>query len=250
MRICVATLLASALSLGAAHAASAADMPVKARRAPASVVAHTFTGIYAGGQVGGGWSTSTMTNVDGTHFFNFIGETRSIDDSSVVGGVFGGIQRQFGTLVFGAEGGAAWGTFTDTIQAPGPFFASDNYKTEISNIYYAVGRIGAAFDRVLLYVKGGWATARVRTQSDEVPAFFHYGVSSERHHGYVVGGGAEYAYNSFITAGIDYSYYDLGNKTHVGVDFPLVNFSNYVVDVHPKVHTVMGRLIFKTNWGQ
>ena len=235
----------AAISFGISQAAYAADMPIKApvyTKAPPPVVAYNWSGIYFGGQAGGAWSDTTVTNVQGTHFFNFVGDSRSISDSAFLGGAFLGAQWQINSIVVGIEGGAAWGKLSDTVHAPGPF-ALDNYKAEIKDLYSITGRIGFAADRFLIYAKGGWATAKVSTQSDEVPAFQHFGNSSERHNGYVIGAGIDYAFWNNLIAGIEYDYYDLRTKTHTGVDS--INFSPYVVDVHPKVQTVMGRLSYK-----
>jgi len=250
MRTKIVSLLAVAFSLGVVQAASAADMPTKGPvyKGPAPVVAYDWSGIYVGGQVGGGWSHTTVTNVAGIHFFNFIGDSRSMDDSAFLGGLFVGAQQQFGSFVIGVEGGSAWGSLSQTIQARGPFFAADNYNAKILDLYSVAGRLGYAFDRVLVYGKAGWATASVSTQSDEVPAFNHFGNSSARHNGYVVGVGIDYAWTPNLIAGIEYNYYDLRTKTHVGVDTLGPGFSAYDVDVHPKVSTVMARLSYKFGW--
>ena len=209
------------------------------------VVAYDWSGFYVGGQVGAGWSNTTVTNVAGTHFFNFIGDSRSMDDTAFLGGLFIGAQQQFGSVVVGIEGGSAWGTLSQTVQALGPF-ALDNYNAEIRNIYYVAGKLGYAFDRFLVYGKGGWATASVSTQSDEVPAFNHFGNSSARHNGYVVGAGLDYAWTPNLIVGLEYDYYDLRTQTHIGTNS--INFSAYNVDVHPTVSTVMARLSYKFGW--
>jgi outer membrane immunogenic protein len=240
---------AAVLGLGLSQAAIAADMPVREpvyTKAPPAVVVYNWSGIYIGGQAGAGWSDTTVTNVQGFHFFNFIGDSRSISDSAFLGGAFIGAQWQFSSIVVGIEGGAVWGKLSNTIQAPGPF-ALDNYKAEVKDLYSITGKLGFAADRFLIYAKGGWATAKVSTQSDEFPAFQHFATSSERQNGFVVGAGIDYAFWNHLIAGVEYNYYDLGTKSQTGVDS--INFSPYVVDVHPKVQTIMGRLSYKFSVG-
>src|ERR1700712_570696 len=116
----------AALAALVALPALAADLRVKAI-APALAPAYDWSGFYIGGQAGGAWSESSVTNVTGTHFFNFIGDSRSMSASNALGGVFVGVQKQFGVFVLGAEGGSAWGTISRTVQSPGPF-ALDNYN--------------------------------------------------------------------------------------------------------------------------
>ena len=52
MRTMRASAIALALCLGAAPNVFAADLPVKAPRAPAAIVASTWTGCFLGGHVG------------------------------------------------------------------------------------------------------------------------------------------------------------------------------------------------------
>ena len=82
------------------------------------------------------------------------------------------------------------------------------------------------------------------TGADEVPAFNHFGSSSERHNGWTIGAGLEYAFTREVIFGVEYNYIDLESKRHVGTTTaaPFV----YVVDVDPgPISTVTARLSFK-----
>ena len=57
MRIRLASLLTVALSLGAAQAVSAADIPAPVYKAPpVAIVAYNWNGFYVGGHFGWGWA--------------------------------------------------------------------------------------------------------------------------------------------------------------------------------------------------
>src|SRR5215203_4058800 len=108
MRVRIASLLLAPLCL-ISQSASAADMPVKARPAPA-VAAFSWSGCYVGGNVG--WKSGRSS---GTEFIpqaagaGGTSEASSLDvgsqnDSTAVGGGQVGCNWQSGRFVYGLEG--------------------------------------------------------------------------------------------------------------------------------------------------
>lgn len=233
-KLLIALALAGTVSLSTTAGA-------EPRLAAAPAIAYDWSGLYIGIHGGSGTSHTTVTNVTDTHFFNFIGDSRSITASGFLGGVILGAQKQFGLMVLGIEGGSTWGTLSRTVRAQGPF-ALDNYNAKVVDPRFVAGKIGVTFDRTLVYGKGGWAAAGVSTQSDEFPRFTHFGHSSGHHNGYVVGVGIEYAWMAHVVAGIEYNYYDLGAKTQAGNSN---SFGSYNVTVHPTAHAILARLSYK-----
>lgn len=233
-------LIALALAGTASISTTAGAEP---RPAAGPAMAYDWSGLYIGIQGGSGTSHTTVTNVTDTHFFTFIGDSRSITASGFLGGVILGAQKQFGLMILGIEAGSAWGTLSKTVRTQGRF-TLDNYNAKIIDPRFVAGKIGVTFDRTLIYGKGGWATAGVSTQSDEFPEFTHFGHSSGRQNGYVVGVGAEYAWMAHVIAGIEYNYYDLGAKAQVGTSN---TGGSYTVAVHPTAHAIVARLSYKFN---
>jgi len=187
---------------GAQAADLSARMPVKA----AAVVAQTFnwTGIYVGAHLGYGWSRSTYTDEVLPDW------SLNTKPDGILGGGQIGYNYQAGAWVFGAEADFSWtgikGTDVDTYF----FWFDDRYQTKIDWTSTITGRIGYAFDRSLLYVKGGAAFARTKIdyQWDGVDI----GSGSRTSTGWTLGGGLEYAFAHQWSARLEYNYMDFGKR--------------------------------------
>lgn len=174
--------------LGIAGTASAADLRV---RPPivAPVPLFSWTGCYIGGYVGGAWNErdTTFTDLGNSNFGAFSGGVvrgrvegshswnAGLDDSFIGGGTVGCNWQPVGSpFVFGIEGEVGYlkleGSAFDPLLNPGlPVTAvggtPDVLGTARVGDWYGMitGRLGyAAWDRVLLYVKGGAAFVPVR----------------------------------------------------------------------------------------
>jgi outer membrane immunogenic protein len=71
---------------------------------------------------------------------------------------------------------------------------------------------GSAWDRWLLYAKGGAAWAGDK-YSAFIPVFNEQLEASETRTGWIVGGGIEWAFWSNWSAKAEYDYYDFGTRT-------------------------------------
>ncbi|MBU2533734.1 MAG: outer membrane beta-barrel protein [Alphaproteobacteria bacterium] len=166
------SVLAADLS-GTPRYGSIKDEPTYAR-------AFSWTGVYVGGHVGGAWLDVDQTrNSLVSHYYND-NQVYGLSPSGLLGGGHIGANYQTDSFVFGVELSYSGGEVDDAIRAAGPF-ALNNYNTELNDLFTATGRLGFAADRWLVYVKGGYATAEIATESNESPAFAHFGSSSKRH---------------------------------------------------------------------
>jgi outer membrane immunogenic protein len=195
------TASAVALTAPAFGADMSSPQPMAYTKAPMVAPAFTWTGLYLGGHGGYGW-----------------GRIRSIDptgltpDSTVdtKGGLAGGqigYLYQMGPWVLGVEGTMAWSDVK--FNSVGPFgIGTINVKNDY--IGTVAGRAGYAFDRALLYGKGGVAFTR-----DVLAATDGLGGTSSgtfNRTGYVVGGGVEYAFWDRWSARVEYNFLDFGTK--------------------------------------
>jgi len=207
------------LTLGLAGVAMAGFVAAQAR-ADTDV---DWTGFYAGAQLGGAWSNIDL-QFQNANYFNTLGPTvvgNKIDNdpSGVIGGVLGGYNYQTGPWVFGLELTASAADMKE--ERPSPLFPKlDTNTSQINWLTTATGRLGYAWDRWLLYAKGGWAGGEVSVTLFDQSA----GV-----------------YGSY-----DYSDLNFDDKT---ITCPNCNgvgagFGTPIVDDDIKVQSVVGRLTF------
>jgi len=212
----LALLAAIPVSAMAADLGRPAPAPVYTK-APPPVMLYSWTGCYVGVNGGGLWARKTFTTT--AAFGNF--PAGSADGSlDISGGVFGGqvgCNYQFGSWVIGAQGDYDWSgassSFNDLV-----FLTTDSVK--VKSLASVTGRLGYAWDRFLLYAKGGGAWER--DDYGAVAALVSLTASDTRN-GWTVGGGGEYAFTDWLTGFAEYDYYDFGTKTEtlVGTGGPV-----------------------------
>ncbi len=225
----------SGVALAAGVPAHAADLgrPVyKApppAAAPVPVPVFSWTGCYIGGHIGWGWGRDKVSIPN-------LAETAGVPPEEVAGlsvpsvtgdtnGILGGGQvgcnYQFApNWVVGVEGdGSAAdikGDVTESVLFANPFTGapetiSGSAHAKTDWIASATGRLGWAWDRVLLYAKGGAAWAGDKFSAD-IPIFGEHLEASETRPGWTVGGGIEWAFWENWSAKVEYDFYDFGTR--------------------------------------
>lgn len=210
---------ASALVVLATQQAMAADlaakMPVKAP-VPMMAPIYNWTGFYIGGVAGYGWGSDDWTRLDGSGGSSANGTVRSFDTSGATVGGQLGYNYQINQLVLGAEGGMVWSGIK------GSFVGANNngpasWNSDTRWIASIAGRLGVAFDNVLLYGKGGvaWADdnythpATSGPGAGNIPLLYS---ASDTRTGWLVGAGIEYGFTPNWSAKIEYNFMDFGSK--------------------------------------
>jgi outer membrane immunogenic protein len=205
-----------------ASVAQAADMPRKAPVKPVVAPALSWTGFYVGVHAGTGWGDMQWRDS-----FDPINPTTLIrgpdTDYKVNGAVAGGqigYNWQADWAVFGIEADASWAHIDGN--GIGPNFGGsclqngDPCRTKIDSLGTITGRLGVAFDPVLLYVKGGAAWVHEKHTvgfTDPVfPAASYSGTTSKTLWGWTIGGGAEFAMSPNWSGKIEYNYIDLRDE--------------------------------------
>ncbi|MFY9693901.1 MAG: outer membrane beta-barrel protein [Xanthobacteraceae bacterium] len=249
--------LVSALAVAIAAplgAAKAADMPLKAPRAP-TVTNFNWTGFYIGGNVGGGWSD---TNFSGSA--TDLGVTSTFSGSNHYSGALGGGQiganYQFtNNWVAGIEADGDWANLSGTANvctfSAGVVTGCASDKNKFSDFGTVRGRLGYAVNNVLLYGTGGWAWGNTKTTSaltcagpgcPAVGLAFTGGATSASAtpSGWVAGAGVEWAvagnwilrfeYLHLQFNGVGESYASTG--TLIGVPFTLTSSSTSNIGVN------------------
>ncbi len=222
-KLLAAHLAAFAVTL--AGAASAADLAVKA---PVPVAPFNWTGCYIGIHVGAGFAKKDITDpvqlVQDS--FNFPGYTPGVTTVSpspsgaIIGGQ-GGCDYQFAAspIVIGIQGDVAGATLRNNrvVGLDTGETATVDAKTEF--LTSVTGRIGYAFDDVLLYAKAGAAMAgdkyEVSGTYTGLPFDFR---GLEDRWGWTAGAGVDWAFTRHWSANLEYDYYGFGNRTSTFAD--------------------------------
>jgi outer membrane immunogenic protein len=185
---CVQTnlLLTAIVSVGLINMASAADLsaggPVYARAPVVVAAAYDWSGFYAG--INGGGATGRINwNADG------FGNEGSHDVSGgTVGGQIGYRWQTPSSWVFGLEAQGNWADFKGSnasLQFPG-----QTNQTRIDSFGLFTGQIGYAWNRTLLYVKGGAAvTDNHYTAVSTLPPLIGVDTANEARWGATLGAG-------------------------------------------------------------
>jgi outer membrane immunogenic protein len=186
--------------------------------APAFVPAFTWTGLYIGGEFGGGWGHSQGTFDSGNRAFPSGFELAPINTSGVLGGVVLGYNYQiYGPVVIGVEGNFDWGNLQGSATSQSPLLPFSRTVDVTGNNWLAnvSGRLGYGWNNVLLYGKGGvgWGNSPrtvttnfaglVQSTSLDVDS----GVARP-----LVGGGVEWAFAPHWSLKAEYDYL-FGSRT-------------------------------------
>jgi outer membrane immunogenic protein len=179
------------IALGMAPAI-AADLGARPyTKAPAAAIAiNNWTGFYLGAM--GGYA---QENSDGL--------------GSLSGGFAGGTAGynwQMGNVVLGIEADAAWADIGSTF---GPF------ETQVRSTGTVRGRVGYAFDQVLIYGTGGYAWADNRLTIAGIVS------DSKIHSGWTLGAGVEVMFAPKWSVKAEYLYRSFDSETYFANILPL-----------------------------
>ncbi len=141
-----------------------------------------------------------------------------LDLNGVVGGVHGGYNHQFDSFVLGIEGDLTWTGFEDEGDAPCAGSCSstqedgDHQVGEVDLLASVRGRLGFAFDRVLIFGTGGVAFTEAEWETHQ-----HGNTDKAKFNdtGWVAGGGVEWAASENISIRAEGLYYFFGDKESV-----------------------------------
>ncbi len=214
-------LLATVAVLGFVGAASAADLRPIAR--PVVVPVFNWTSCYIGGYAGGAWGAENVRVIDVNGYNGFPSDVWNYDTKSsfIGGGTLGCNWQPIGSpFVLGIEGELGYLRLTGSAIDPFDPVFSITSNTKIGDWYGMVtGRLGYAWDRALLYVKGGVAFVDVETTVTDAllnPGFV--ASTSESTAAWTVGGGIEWAFDWNWSVKAEYMFIGVDNNSACGFD--------------------------------
>lgn len=236
MRIGLATALAISAgfvtSAASTWSAVAADMPAPAPvyRAPPIIPVYNFSGFYVGGH--GGWGTGDAS-----------ASSAGFSRSPSIDGWFGGGQIGYNwqgagsPWVFGIEADAAGGGINGSQN-----FLGTTVSTSLNAFGTVRGRLGYAFDSVMVYGTGGWAWGKNKVTVNFGRPGFEFNDTASLS-GWVVGGGVEWMVFDSWTAKVEYQY-----LSYSGSDV-LTNWVVGGLQTDLDAHTIRFGLNYRFNGG-
>ena len=247
----------SLLTVSAVAADLGPEMPLKAPLAP---VPFTWTGCYAGGQAGGGWGQKNLTDDAGilSPITGFASANLAISGYSLGGQI--GCDYQFApNWVLGIEGAAAGGNIggKSAVAQPGGIPGDSASFHDTTDLLTSVtARVGYAWDRWLLYAKGGaaWADDRYSASGGFLGTPFDF-EASENRFGWTAGAGIEWAFCNDWSVKLEYDYYGFGSRSVTFIDAntgnvgPLnINQNIQVVKIGLNFHVFAGPATSLSRW--
>jgi outer membrane immunogenic protein len=246
------------LSVCAGSAALAADLPPPAPmpRAPATYVPiiappYNWTGFYIGGNLGAGWnSTSSASDT-------FLSTFSTTTNTQFLGGGQIGVNYEFfGGVVIGAEAMFDWLPNTqNTVNVTGTGVVAPNTASATINnrwLTTATGKLGYAWDRVLLYGKGGGAWVGQNSPAFSVNSTGvtnPFTSTSSNTFGWTAGLGVEWAFWGNWSARAEWDYIRLQNQTFT-VGSTGGPFAGDVISINnPTINMFTAGVNYKFGWG-
>lgn len=246
MRHLLSVIVAAASTIALGQVAKAADLPVKAPAQPVVAPYYNWTGLHVGGHIGWGWANEDQTLVafspPGGQGLP-IGSTLGTDRDGFLGGVQIGYNWQIQNWVLGIEGDWSWTSNDANLAVSSPIFAGTTITTHADTNWYATltGRLGYAWDRSLLYLKGGAAWTKVSYVSASViPGLgtFPSNEVSDTLTGWTVGVGWEQAIWDAWSLKAEYNYLNFGTRTYNFTQNILGTVGTATVDIDSNAHVV------------
>ncbi len=232
-RLLIAAMSATALA-GGMGAATAADMGAPYYRAPPMVPIFSWTGFYAGANVGGAWSSnnalwSPLPSSAAFGIFPIAGDTGG---SSAIGGFQAGYNWQFApTWVVGLEGDWSWAKTGGSFNAPwannpggggnpGSFTSMSSTLDWVSSLRARLGYL--VLPNLMAYGTAGGAWGKIdyaASNSNGVgggPLAYQTATAfSNTQGGWVAGGGLEWMISPNWLLRGEYLYYSLNSSPSV-----------------------------------
>jgi len=180
-----------------------------------SVPASNWSGFYLGANAGGGMSyvgTQTLAEIVDQRL---VATKLNMDRTGAMGGLQAGFALQSGAIVYGLEGDIGFGALRGSLNvATSDRSASAHMKSSITSLGTVRGRVGYAFDNILLYGTGGFATVyhEGKAVGTTTAGVNTAGALREWVPGWTLGVGSEYALTSNVSLKLEYLNARMSNK--------------------------------------
>jgi outer membrane immunogenic protein len=222
-------LSSTAAAVLISSAAFAADLPMPEEPLPvvAPMAGYDWSGFYLGAQ--GGWKFG-----EDDYFIGGFGDAGFDVDGPMAGGHVGG-NMQWNHFVFGVEGDGEWADVDGTFTAGN----GDAVSTSIEWQASLRGRVGFAWDRILIYGTGGAAFAGTQNRILDAGTGATE-TEDDTRVGWTAGAGVDVGLTQHISAGVEYRFTDLGEADYNSALFPTNTFESDL-----SYHAIRGRVSWR-----
>jgi outer membrane immunogenic protein len=212
-------------------AAMAADLSSGKQLPPAPALPsfYSWTGFYLGAQGGYSWGSDKIRQLSTTGL-GYAGAFRDTPGSALGGGQVG-LNVQFDAIVLGLEGDL------EALQERGRFNLGRSQRDWQASLR---GRIGYAFDTVMIYGTGGAAFTEFDVRSYNPTSGLGESAQVSKA-GWTLGGGVNYALTNNLILGAEYRYTDYGKFDHAAQSAA----PGLASEQETKTHTVRASLAYK-----
>jgi outer membrane immunogenic protein len=205
-----------------AHATDLLPPPPSAsfKDAPFVTPRPLWAGLYLGAHAGAALNSAGYTDT-----YDFYGDPTSKFGATGIGpiaGVQAGYNIARGNFVYGLEADVGYldvSTSKNVTLIPKNQWLKGSYETS-SNVYGDItGRVGFAWDRTLLYVKGGAAVLGADVNANylglvhSTPHAYNFS-NSDTLWGWTAGAGAEYQFSPSWSLKAEYRHFDFGDLSY------------------------------------
>jgi len=209
-------LLASAAVVILAGQAMAADLPSKFNTPamPYNATQYEWSGFYAGA------AADFVASFKGTgDLENGSAKVVNPKGRSYEGSLYGGYNKQFGSVVLGAEADLSIGslndkrTYKDVVGT-----ATVKFDQQIAGSVRA--RMGYAFNNILVFATSGVAVSQAKLgASINITGFSDSATATRTYAGYTIGGGVEYGFSRNLIARTEYRFTQYEKTSFNGLKF-------------------------------
>ena len=245
----------ASIALLAGAPAQAADLGTRPTyKAPPAVVPvplFTWTGCYIGAHIGGGWGRKDWSNAPPVHNIDF-DDSRTVHDdvSGILGGGQIGCDYQFApNWVVGIEGSGSASGISGGVTDP--FGGGKSLHARTDWLASVTARVGWAWDRWLIYAKGGvaWAGDKYHAfDANECCGGYAFDASETRT-GWTAGGGVAWAFAPNWSAFLEYDFYGLGGR-NVAFSVPPARGGIFHAHITEDINVVKFGINWRFGWGK
>jgi outer membrane immunogenic protein len=222
-------------------------------KAPAVVASvYSWTGFYVGVEGGGDWGRSQHYENNPASATFGLPQTGGINLSGALAGGTVGYNYQINNIVIGIENDISWTNIKGSANLIPPFVTTQIFQTSQTWLDTLRGRIGYAWDRVLVYGTGGASFTNEKILLCDPIAAGCAG-QSRTVTGWTAGVGAEYAFTDNWSVKLEYLHADFGRQAYVATPTPAL-FANGASFFAPRIVSLTDDIVrvgvnYKFGWG-